>query len=812
MNLFTLLKCKSLAIFLFISTSFYSFGQKTWIGAGAGGTSSNFNLASNWSPAGVPGASDNVTITATSYVQFDFTADVAINNLTFTVSGDNTVARLYVGAYKLTINGTTVITVSSGNSSTSARIGVFGGTSAGVVDFRGNVTIAAAGSATGNVGLVGNSNSKLIFRGDLTLNQNAYTPKPSSGFAPGTFEFDGTGVQTITWNATGYYCSMPNVVIGNSNNPTINQVTGAQTPGLIVGNLTINGSSVLNLGTSQWNGGTESGSTGNGGTLTLNGTSRLQLGAASGGQTGSNFPLGFSALSIAAGSVVEYTGTTSQTVYDIPSPGYGHLTLTNNSTKSAASDLDIRGNLSINPTATFSAGALTHNLGGNFINDNIFTQGSSTMVFNGMALQNISGATATTFYNLTTNNTAGNTTKGITLNKPTTVTNTLKLTKGHITTSSTNLLIMTAGSNVAGSSYGAPGPKVMSGGDVNSFINGPMRKIGNTAFLFPVGKISTGTATTYGHHPCGISAPSVVTDAFTAEYIRGSAAYMGSVSAAGLDHVSNCEYWNIARTTGTSAVNVSLSWTAASDCNSAVYVNDIPTMKAAHFNGSTWDSYGGLSDASSAVTEGSVTWNSVSTFSLFSLGSTSSSTNPLPVKLANVKAYRSGNTNKVEWSNLTEMEVVKYEVERSSSGNSFSPMNSVAPRTNSTGREDYNVLDLQPPSLAFYRIKVISLNGEVLYSPVVKVANTNAATELSLYPNPVTGRQLTLYVNNSKAGVYNLRIYAANGQLIKTEAFRHGGGSYSRTIELPEHLQAGQYFMQAVDANGQVSVLKFITQ
>ena len=88
----------------------------------------------------------------------------------------------------------------------------------------------------------------------------------------------------------------------------------------------------------------------------------------------------------------------------------------------------------------------------------------------------------------------------------------------------------------------------------------------------------------------------------------------------------------------------------------------------------------------------------------------------------------------------------------------------------------------------------------------------DVAIELNLYPNPVTGKQPTLYINNSKAGVYSLRIYAANGQLIKTGTFRHPGGSYSGTIELPEQLQAGQYFIQAVDSNGQVTVVKFLKQ
>ncbi len=811
MKLFTLYRCRYCIALILLIISFQSFGQKTWIGAGAGGAGTDFNTGTNWTPTGVPTATDNVIIAVTTgSPSITLSANASINNLTFTVAGNNNFPGLYVGANRLTVNGTAFIGIVSGNNNTSIEIGVNGGTSAGIIDFVGNATLGTAASAVGSgSGFIGNVNSKFIFRGNITLNQEAYVTTGAG--RPGTFEFDGTGTQTLTCNNSAFYCEPNNVVVGNLNNPTLT-LAGSVATDNILGNLTLNGSSILNLGTTAWNGGTQNGGTGNAGTLTLNGTSKLQLAANTGGQTGSNFPLRFPTLSIAATSTVEYTGTVAQTVYDIAAPGYGHLAITNNSTKTPTSGLDIRGNLTINSTATFAAGALTHNIGGNFINDNVFTQGTSTMVFNGAALQSISGTTATTFYNLTANNTTGNTTTGITLSRPTTVTNSLTLTSGHITTSNPNYLIMNAGSNVAGSNYGA-NPKLTSGGSTNSFVNGPMRKIGNTAFLFPVGKISTGTATNYGHHPCGISAPGTATDAFTAEYIRGSASVLGTINIAGLDHVSNCEYWNIDRTTGASNVNVSLSWNTSSSCNTAAYVDNLGSLRASHFNGSNWDNFGGTSDGTSTVMNGSVTWNGVSAFSPFSLGSTSAAFNPLPVKLVNVKAYRSATSNKVEWTNLTEEQVVKYEVERSVSGSKYETMTSVAARSNSNDRQDYSVYDLQPASLTYYRIKVTSIDGEVLYSPVVKVSSgINAVAELNLYPNPVTGKQLTLYVNNTKAVSYSVRIYAANGQVVKTETFKHPGGSYSKTIELPGQLQAGQYFLQATDNEGQVSTLKFITQ
>ncbi|MBK7678931.1 MAG: hypothetical protein IPJ29_05895 [Chitinophagaceae bacterium] len=109
---------------------------------------------------------------------------------------------------------------------------------------------------------------------------------------------------------------------------------------------------------------------------------------------------------------------------------------------------------------------------------------TANYTYNGTAIQNsgtfVTTPTANEVNNLTLNNTAGNTTTGVTLQQPIAVAGVLTLTSGHITTDATNILTMNAGSNVAGQNYGTRVP----GSTDNSFVNGPMRKIGNANFLF----------------------------------------------------------------------------------------------------------------------------------------------------------------------------------------------------------------------------------------------------------------------------------------------------------------------------------------
>jgi len=474
---------------------------------------------------------------------------------------------------------------------------------------------------------------------------------------------------------------------------------------------------------------------------------------------------------------------------------------------------EIRTNVTVLNDVTISTGAsldasldlitnLSNNLtvGHNFTNNGTFIPRLGTVTFNGTVLQDIGGSSMTTFKNLTINNTLGNTTAGVTLQQAAAVDSTLTLTSGHITTTS-NLLTLNAGSSVNGANYAAR----TSGGSANSFINGPLKKIGGTNFLFPVGEVNRGIRF------CGVSGTGTATDSFTGEFISGSASNMaGGITASGLIRVSKCEYWTIATTAGSPSVNVTLSWNPASICNAAAYVTQLSSLVVAHY-GTSWDSYGGNIDAGSNVSTGSITWSGVTTFSPFSLGSTSASENPLPVKLVDVKAYHTGDRNRVEWTNLTEIDVVAYEVERSLNGTQFTSMASVAARSNTNDKESYYEYDVQTAPVTYYRIKVTSRDGKIIYSPIVKVAtNLTVKQDIVLYPNPVTGKQFTMQMN-SAAGDYYVKIYSANGQIVKTETLKHPGGAYAKTIELPAQLQAGQYYMQ-VSGGEKILTSKFIVQ
>lgn len=252
-----------------------------------------------------------------------------------------------------------------------------------------------------------------------------------------------------------------------------------------------------------------------------------------------------------------------------------------------------------NATFVRTAGTFTPaNIGNNYFKKDIisngltnFSTGGGVVILDGTVGQQISGTGTPDFKNITLDKLNTD----VTLNIPVSISGNLTFTGGNVTkviTTATNLLTMKASTSVTGAGSTA-------------FVSGPVKKIGNTAFVFPIGKSNS-------YMPLSISAPASATDAFQAEYFIGTPP-SGSFSTPFKD-ISNCEYWNIQRTTGTSSVSVTLNWnsSACSPINASI-------MSVALYNGSAWTNAGVASTAGTDVT-GSITTPVLSTFGQLALG------------------------------------------------------------------------------------------------------------------------------------------------------------------------------------------------
>jgi hypothetical protein len=165
----------------------------------------------------------------------------------------------------------------------------------------------------------------------------------------------------------------------------------------------------------------------------------------------------------------------------------------------------------------------------------------------------------------------------------------------------------------------------------------------------------------------------------------------------------------------------------------------------------------------------------------------------LPVTMSTVKAYQKASGIQVEWSSVTENNIDRYEVEKSTNGQQFIKVGTVASTGNGSSLNSYTWFDASPNAGSnYYRIRSVSKAGSAEFTSIVRVALTNNAENISVYPNPVKGNVVGLQLNNLAKGNYTITITNQLGQPVYSKTIEHQGGSASQTLQT-ETMAAGIY-------------------
>lgn len=167
--------------------------------------------------------------------------------------------------------------------------------------------------------------------------------------------------------------------------------------------------------------------------------------------------------------------------------------------------------------------------------------------------------------------------------------------------------------------------------------------------------------------------------------------------------------------------------------------------------------------------------------------------NVVPVRFVMVSAYRNNDqTNQVSWRVENEINLREYIVEKSSEGLYFTPVGNTDPVHNNGGNASYNFQDHDPFAITYYRIKAVSMDGQVQYSNIVKVA-AMMYSGISVFPNPVTDNRIMVRFSNQQAGRYGLSIINSIGQKVYQEYITISTSSESHTIYPETYLSTGTY-------------------
>ncbi|MBC7888027.1 MAG: IPT/TIG domain-containing protein [Ferruginibacter sp.] len=185
----------------------------------------------------------------------------------------------------------------------------------------------------------------------------------------------------------------------------------------------------------------------------------------------------------------------------------------------------------------------------------------------------------------------------------------------------------------------------------------------------------------------------------------------------------------------------------------------------------------------------------------------------LPVTFSVVNAYRQNDNIEVSWKVDNEINTRQYEVERSADGRSFGKVHTTAATGNNLLSIGYDWVDTHAmQGDNFYRVKSIGLDGKAGFSRVVKVRIDQHDPAISVYPNPVADKVISLRFNHQSSGSYTLTLSNPAGQLLMEKTLDHAGGNDTKNIRLPASVQTGNYQLSVTGKDLNKTSLKVFVQ
>ena len=399
------------------------------------------------------------------------------------------------------------------------------------------------------------------------------------------------------------------------------------------------------------------------------------------------------------------------------------------------------------------------------------------------------GASVTDIYfeTLVINNTSGT---GVVLNDSIHVTSALTLTDGYLFSSTSALMIVEDDATA-------------SSGSAASYVDGPLRKVGDDAFTFPVG--DNGTWARIGINDLQNGPTS--SDEFTAQYFVGAhpQSFLDSNVFAGDNanfyNVSIVEYWDLSRNSGTAQPKVVIHW----ENNATSFITNTSDLRVAHnTGGSTWVNEGAT--FSGALAAGAITsTNNLSSFSPITFGSLTSTSNPLPIELLSFTASARDNLDVVDlqWTTLSEINNAFFTIERSTDAFHFDPVFDIDGAGNSTQKINYVATDDNPMNgISYYRLKQTDFDGVHSYSAIVAINIHRSESFLKVFPNPVkAGSEVFIQDLQDKIPQY-ISLYNYEGLLIQQDMNYQLVSDSKLRLQLKSDMTPGLYLIQLVHSKG----------
>ncbi|MBX3103133.1 MAG: T9SS type A sorting domain-containing protein [Bacteroidetes bacterium] len=492
----------------------------------------------------------------------------------------------------------------------------------------------------------------------------------------------------------------------------------------------------------------------------------------------------------ATNNTVSYMRSGNQNIFKPSANNYYNLifdgtsgtkTTNANFSGTTAETINVLGNLTIQGAASLNvdAGNDIIALHGNWTNTSThsdpFVEGGETVQLVGNTNQTVTRTTGTeTFANLVVNKPGG----AVFLGGPVSISGAMTFTQGIVHSTAANLLTF-----LAGSSAGSP--------NNSSYVDGPVRKNGNSAFIFP-----TGNSGFVGR--IGITAPNNTGDAFTAQYSHSGAADGDNVIDP-LISVSPVEHWTLTQSATAGGADNNIVPTLYWQSGVASLIPSLTDITPARYTVSGWLSLSNGSTSGSATASGSVTAGAGGNFA----GSTAQLTlgsfdNPMPIVWTAFSATAQGPQHALlSWqTTVTETSLLGYWIERSTDAVNYEKVY-FQPDMNAS---NYQYLDNRPAAydICHYRLQALGVDGSQESSAVRTVIWQDAAAwQVRVYPNPVShGKDhLSLAFPLDRTERVQVALVDLLGRRVFQQSYTLNSGTH--VLQLPvAHLATGSYFLR----------------
>ncbi len=382
----------------------------------------------------------------------------------------------------------------------------------------------------------------------------------------------------------------------------------------------------------------------------------------------------------------------------------------------------------------------------------------------------------------------------------------LNTTSCNETTSGTAIITLNDGATVSGA------------GNLR-FVNGIIRKIGNDAFIFPIGQ-KQGSVLKYG--PAQISTPTNITDEYSACYVGsnpGSATPSPGYDPTSKDaslttptdyKVSTCEYWHFNKGGSSTDVSLTLSWAYGRSCKFNTAAGLVITNWLTSTTPDQWTNrYNDGNNTPGPGPTQTFGWvtslNPITNYGTFTLAHPNMATFTLNESAITLRATRINHTDQLEWILSRACINASISIEKSADGFSFSnilqfPVKDLEScQTNMQYAHNGN----QSAGSSYYRLKAILNNGNTVYSNTVRL--NSRLTNLQIFPNP-SANQIKL--TGASQRIKELTICNQLGQVIYSDK-NIQANPYTVSVA---PWRSGIYYLRLIYDNGESENHKIIRQ